>query len=88
MVAWNASREASRAVHDALPLLVAAKEVVVLVIDPDDIAAALGRQPGSGVARHLEHHGASVRVKTVESGRRRAGEVILSEATGSLPICW
>jgi nucleotide-binding universal stress UspA family protein len=81
MVAWNASREASRAVHDALPLLVAAKEVVILVIDPDDIAAALGRQPGSGVARHLEHHGASVRVKTVESGRRRAGEVILSEAT-------
>ena len=81
MVAWNASREASRAVHDALPLLVAAKEVVILVIDPDDIGAALGRQPGSGVARHLEHHGASVRVKTVESGRRRAGEVILSEAT-------
>jgi nucleotide-binding universal stress UspA family protein len=79
LVAWNASREASRAVHDALPLLVAAKEVVILVIDPGDIAAALGRQPGSGVARHLEHHGASVRVKTLESGRRRAGEVILSE---------
>jgi nucleotide-binding universal stress UspA family protein len=81
LVAWNASREASRAVHDALPLLVVAKEVVILVIDPGDIAAALGRQPGSGVARHLEHHGVSVRVKTVESGRRRAGEVILSEAT-------
>jgi nucleotide-binding universal stress UspA family protein len=81
MVAWNASREASRAVHDALPLLVAAKEVVILVIDPDDIGATLGRKPGSGVAHHLEHHGASVRVKTVESGRRRAGEVILSEAT-------
>ena len=81
MVAWNASREASRAVHDALPLLVAAKEVVILVIDPDDVGATLGRQPGSGVARHLEHHGASVRVKTVESGRRRAGEVILAEAT-------
>ena len=88
MVAWNASREASRAVHDALPLLVAAKEVVILVIDPDDIGATLGRQPGSGVARHLEHHGASVRVKTVESGRRRAGDVILSEATAEAPTCW
>ena len=47
MVAWNASREASRAVHDALPLLVAAKEVVILVIDPDDIAPRSAGSPAA-----------------------------------------
>ena len=75
------SRGVARGARRAAAARQAAKEVVILVIDPDDIGATLGRQPGSGVARHLEHHGASVRVKTVESGRRRAGEVILSEAT-------
>jgi nucleotide-binding universal stress UspA family protein len=80
LVAWNASREASRAVHDALPLLQAAEEVVVLVIDPETVGATLGRQPGTGVVAHLEHHGVPARLKTVESGRQRSGEVILAEA--------
>ena len=34
LVAWNASREATRAVNDAMPLLRAAEEVTVLAIDP------------------------------------------------------
>ena len=80
LVAWNASREASRAVHDALPLLLAAEEVVVLVVDPDDIGIALGRKPGSGLLQYLELHGATARLKSVESGRRSAGEVIMAEA--------
>ena len=34
LVAWNASREAARAVNDALPLLTGAKQVTVLAINP------------------------------------------------------
>jgi nucleotide-binding universal stress UspA family protein len=80
VLAWNASREASRAAHDALPLLQTAEEVIVLVVDPDTFGATLGRQPGTGVTAHLEHHGVPVRLKPVESGRRSAGDVILAEA--------
>ena len=34
LVAWNASREATRAVHDALPLLLNAKQVTILAVNP------------------------------------------------------
>ena len=35
VVAWNASREAARAAHDALPFLVEAEHTTVLAIDPE-----------------------------------------------------
>ncbi len=80
LIAWNASRQASRAVHDAMPLLKAAEDVVVLVVDPDALGGVLGRAPGNGVIQHLAQHGVVARLRTVDSGRRRAGEVILTEA--------
>src|SRR3954470_19879151 len=42
LVAWDGSRGASRAVHDALPLLRLAQEVVILIVD----AAKLGPRFG------------------------------------------
>jgi nucleotide-binding universal stress UspA family protein len=80
VIAWDASREASRAVHDALPLLRLAEDVVVLVVDPKSLGARIGRQPGSGVAAHLAQHAVKVRVKRVESDRRGMGEFILAQA--------
>ena len=80
VVAWDASREASRAVHDALPLLKAAEEVVILVVDAASLGSRIGREPGSGVAAHLAQHEVKVRVKPVESDRRSIGEFILAQA--------
>jgi nucleotide-binding universal stress UspA family protein len=80
IIAWDASREASRAVHDALPLLRLAEEVVVLVVDAQSLGTRLGRQPGSGVAAHLAEHAVKVRVERVESDRRGLGELILAQA--------
>lgn len=58
MVAWDASRESSRAVHDALPLLRRADKVIVMeVTDRDDINF---RDPGSDIAKHLARHGLDV----------------------------
>ena len=89
MVAWNASREASRAVHDALPLLVAAKEVVILVIDPDDIGA--DARPAAR-QRRRPPPGASRRLGAREDGRERAAACRRGDPVGgepeSLPICW
>ena len=36
MVAWNGTREATRAVHDALPILEKAKRVIVFSVNPSE----------------------------------------------------
>ena len=59
LVAWNASREAARAVSDALPLLQRARAVEVVAFEA---------RPGAEVAHYLARHG--VKVTTAE---QRAG---------------
>ena len=51
VVAWNNSREASRALADALPLLAGA-ERVTLMVAPDDRAEAIGERLVACLARH------------------------------------
>jgi nucleotide-binding universal stress UspA family protein len=69
--AWNASREARRAISDALPLMKAAQSVTILVIDPTK-NASYGEQPGADVAHYLCRHGV---IATVEQ-RLSNGEAI------------
>jgi nucleotide-binding universal stress UspA family protein len=59
VVAWNASREASRAVHDALPLLARAEEVTVLAMMPAAARTAHSAEPvkTDAVVSHLADHG-------------------------------
>jgi len=54
VIAWNASREATRAVHDAMPLLVKAKKVIIFTFSPR--ASAL-RTTSDMLADHLHRHG-------------------------------
>jgi nucleotide-binding universal stress UspA family protein len=61
-VAWNGSREASRALHDALPLLERASEVSLLAIR-DPASEALARpqdEPAVDIRDHLLAHGIKV----------------------------
>ena len=57
LVAWNASREATRAVNDALPLLRGATSVTVLAVNPRRGIAGLGDVPAADIALHLARHG-------------------------------
>ncbi|MGD0640728.1 MAG: universal stress protein [Roseiarcus sp.] len=54
VIAWNASREATRAVHDAMPLLVKAKKVTIFTFSAR--ASAL-RATSEVLADHLQRHG-------------------------------
>jgi nucleotide-binding universal stress UspA family protein len=54
VIAWNASREATRAVHDAMPLLLKAKKVTIFAFSAR--ASAL-RSASDELADHLQHHG-------------------------------
>jgi nucleotide-binding universal stress UspA family protein len=80
LVAWDGSREAARAVHDALPLLSLAEEVVVLIVDAAKVGPRFGLQPGTGILAHLGRHGIAARVKAVESGGAAIAGLILMQA--------
>ncbi|MGD9511361.1 MAG: universal stress protein [Geminicoccaceae bacterium] len=77
MVAWNGSREAARAVHDALPFLIEAERTIVLSIDGP---AAGTEASGSDLAAHLARHGVRAEVSALPSGGLTVGDAILARA--------
>ena len=78
MLAWDAGREAARAVADALPLLTRADEVIVLVADARASARGHGEEPGADIARHLARHGVAAEVHQSVTGEVAIGDAILS----------
>jgi nucleotide-binding universal stress UspA family protein len=82
LVAWNASREAARAVTDALPLLQRAKWVEVVAFEPERSGADHGAEPGADIALYLARHGVKVSVARQQAGID-VGSQILSRAADS-----
>jgi nucleotide-binding universal stress UspA family protein len=78
MVAWDAGREAARAVRDALPILVAADHVDVVVIDPAKHTREHGEEPGADIALFLARHDCKVETQHLPAGGLDAGEALLS----------
>ncbi len=76
LIAWDGSREAARAVNDALPLLEQAESVAVLVINPS--RGGHGEQPGADIALHLARHGIAVEVQHIEVSNISTGNALLS----------
>jgi nucleotide-binding universal stress UspA family protein len=62
LVAWNGSREASRAVKDALPLMSASSTVTILLVDPDDLADVSLAQD---LVAHLGRHWLNARTQVI-----------------------
>ncbi len=81
MIAWNGSREAVRALNDALPLLVDAKHVVLVTINPDMSRKDYGEEPFRPVAAHLAAHGISARCESLWVNDIRAVDLLLSRLT-------
>lgn len=81
MLCWNATRESARAATDALPFLLSAEKVIVLIVDPEVSADAHGQEPGADVATWLARHGVKVTVQREIAADARVGEIILSRAT-------
>jgi nucleotide-binding universal stress UspA family protein len=80
LVAWNGSREAARAVFDSLPLLKAAREVVVLGIEQIRSSGDSLPLPDTAIGASLARHGINVSVRTTAAGETSVGETILNEA--------
>ena len=80
LVAWNGSRESSRAVHDALPFLESARNVMVLGVETtkDHHVAEPGGEPR--LAAYLSRHGIRVRLCRSYVAGADAGETIALRA--------
>ncbi len=80
LIAWSATREAARAVSDAMPLLTSAELVTVLTIDPREGPHAHGELPGADIALHLARHGVKAQIERTVSAGLPVGEALLSRA--------
>lgn len=90
MVAWNASREATRAVSDALPLMDGTEQVNILAINPETgDYRGHGEEPGADIALYLSRHGINVEATQTVSGASSIADTLLSRAAdlGSDLIC-
>lgn len=75
MVAWDGSREATRAVHDALPVLVQARKVLIMEVAGREDAGA--RDPASDIAKHLARHGVAAEAAHTLKGDISVGDQLL-----------
>lgn len=78
MICWDGSRNAARAIADAMPLLVKAREVEVAMFV--DEPAKSDEVPGADIAHHLARHGLRVEVHRLFSGGTDIASAILSRA--------
>lgn len=81
VVAWNTSAPSARALHDALPLLRSAEQVLVVNVGKTHRATLAD----GSLARHLTQHGLQAEIRNIDAADSDAHEVVLSVAaeTGS-----
>lgn len=80
LVAWNARREAARAVFDALPILQRAKEVRVVWVNPQSESGLAADLPAADICAALARHGVKCQATEQERPRTGVGETLLAYA--------
>ncbi len=76
MLAWDGGPQAARAALDALPFLIAAEEVRVVVAKTYFGMSRHGEEPGADIARWLSGHGARVTVEVLDPGSKRVPQAL------------
>ena len=79
LIAWDGSKAATRAVHDALPILEMMEKVTILIVDADKIEHYTDLKPGEALSRHLSAHGINNVVSRIPRGQTSTSTVILNE---------
>ena len=81
LIAWDGSQTAARAIGDALPFLVRAKAVELVIVATDK--AERDQITGAAVARHLARHDLKVEIKRIVAADIDVANTILSHAADS-----
>jgi nucleotide-binding universal stress UspA family protein len=79
LVAWKETREAARAVAEALPFLLQARQVIVGLIEEKGASEQYHIEAGADIGRYLSRHGVSAEIRKI-GGWADAGEAVLNEA--------
>jgi nucleotide-binding universal stress UspA family protein len=80
LVAWNARREAARAVFDALPLLQRAKEVKVVWVNPQSEGELARDVPAADICTALARHGVKCEATQAVQPHSNVGRTLLMQA--------
>jgi nucleotide-binding universal stress UspA family protein len=83
VMAWRPTHEASRAVHDALPLLIGAETVDLLLVDTNADEQDRASQPGAAIASHLARHGVDANVVVKKSRSGKVGAALIDHVNQS-----
>ncbi len=81
LVCWDASRNAARAIADAMPLLSRAKAIEVVIVASERPKS--DEIPGADIGQHLARHGLKVEVKRIVATDTDVASTILSHAADS-----
>jgi nucleotide-binding universal stress UspA family protein len=81
VLAWNGSLEAMRAIHDALPMLRDADDVVVLAGATRDYPMTLPHPPVVDLHEYLAHHRIGAREVKLDAGEGQVGAALVDAAT-------
>jgi nucleotide-binding universal stress UspA family protein len=79
LIAWDGSKAATRAIHDALPILEMMDKVTILIVDADKIEHYTDLKPGEALSRHLSAHGINNEVSRIPKGEASTSTIILNE---------
>ena len=77
VIAWRPTREAARALHDAMPLLARCNTVDVACVDSQRRSDRDGGEPGADIAVHLARHGLRVNVVELPGGGADVADALL-----------
>jgi nucleotide-binding universal stress UspA family protein len=81
LVAWDGSREAARALNDALPVIGAAHVVTVITVRARERDLERDRETTERIARHLARHGIPARAEQRLRHDISISDILLSRAT-------
>jgi nucleotide-binding universal stress UspA family protein len=81
LLAWSATREATRAMTDALPLLKQAKRVIVMSVNPVVSRDKHGEMPGADAALYLARHGVKAEAMQSYADEIGVGDELLARAS-------
>lgn len=81
VIGWDASREAARAMHDALLLAAKDAEITIVTVDAKPGSLDHGDAPGLDIAAHLARHGHKVELRNEAGLGRSTHEVLTQIAT-------
>jgi nucleotide-binding universal stress UspA family protein len=80
LAAWDGTREAVRAINDALPLLEKAEAVTVMFVGAQQASLDENRPSLDRMVRHLLRHGIAARGEEIVQADMRISDVLLSRA--------